>query len=50
MAAATWPGRSDAMFEFCRDIVDATADLVCAVQASGGLLRGPSPPKSSWKR
>jgi len=23
-------GRSDAMFEFCRDIVDATADLVCA--------------------
>jgi orotidine-5'-phosphate decarboxylase len=23
-------GRPDAMFEFCRDIVDATADLVCA--------------------
>lgn len=23
-------GRTDAVFEFCRDIVDATADLVCA--------------------
>ena len=23
-------GRSDAIFEFCKNIVDATADLVCA--------------------
>lgn len=26
-------GRSDAIFEFCRDIVEATADLVCAFKA-----------------
>jgi hypothetical protein len=26
----SWQGRPEATFEFCRDIVDATADTVCA--------------------
>jgi len=32
-------GRSDAMFEFCRDIVDATADLVCAFKPQAAYFQ-----------
>ena len=32
----------DAVFEFCRAIVDATADLVCRVQTADCPLCGPT--------
>ena len=45
---SSFDGDDDAIFEFCRDIVDATAAIRLRVQAADRLLRRARRRKTHW--